>query len=85
MRLLGQFQACLFISFFTKRFRADKNTSQAKTNKQNEIKQTKTNRGNNFFACTKAFKRVEIVFFFSSSSSLHFGAFSAQNLFAKKN
>ena len=43
----------LFIIFRTKTFRAHKNTSQAKTNQQNKIKQTKNNRGNNFSRAEK--------------------------------
>ena len=47
MRLLGQFQTSFF--FFTKRFHANKNANQIKTNQQNEIKRRKNNEGNNFW------------------------------------
>ena len=50
MRLSGQFQACLFIYFFTKRVWAKKKHSQAKINQQNKIKQTLNNKGNILFA-----------------------------------
>ena len=50
----------LFI-FFTKRFYANKNASQANINK-NKIKQTLNNKGNNFLR-TQTSKRVKVVCF----------------------
>ena len=66
MRLSRQFQVCLFS--FKKRFRVHKNTSQAKINEQNKIKQTLSNKGNNFL-CTQELLRGWKLFV------LHFGTF----------
>ena len=75
MRLSRQFQVCLFF-LFTKRFRAQKNTPQAKINYQNKNKLT-LNKGNNF-SRAKSSKRVKVVCF-------TFWCFlCAWNLFVKK-
>ena len=57
MRLLGQFQACLF--FYEKDLSVKKH-SQAKINQQNKVKQT-LNKGNNFYA-RKNLKVVSFTF-----------------------
>ena len=51
MKLSRQFQVCLFS--FKKRFQVHKNTSQAQINEQNKIKQTLSNKGNNFLSTQK--------------------------------
>ena len=76
MRLSRQFQACLFF-LFTKRFRAQKNTSQAKINYQNKNKLTLNNKGNNFSG-TQSSKRVKVVCF------TFWSFLCAWNLFVKK-
>ena len=53
LRLAGQFWVCLLTFFFTERFWAHKNTSQAKTNQQNKNKRTLNNNGNNFSRARK--------------------------------
>ena len=56
MRLLGQFQACLF--FYENDLSVKK---QAKINQQNKIKQTLNNKGNIFYA-RKNLKVVSFTF-----------------------
>ena len=68
----------LFIIFFTKRFWAHKNTSQAKTNQPNKNKWTKNNKGNNFLCAQKLLRGWKL--FVLCFRAVYF----VQNLFVKK-
>ena len=74
MRLSRQFQACLF--FYEKISRAQRH-SQANINQENKIKQTRNNKGNNFFRAQSS-KRVKVTCF------VFWCFLSARNLFVRK-
>ena len=77
LRLSRQFQACFFFFFYTKRFRAHKNTSQANMNQQNKNKLTLNNKGSNFLRAQTS-KSVKVACF------KLWGFLCERNLFLKK-